>query len=449
MTLELAVRSRRVVTPAGVRPATVCVAGGRIVELGGFEEPPRGVPLDDWGDLALLPGGVDPHVHVDDPGRADWEGFESATAAAAAGGVTTLVDMPLNSIPATVDAAALEAKRAAARGRSRVDVGFWAGAVPGNTGALASLTAAGALGFKAFLAPSGVPEFGALAEADLALAAREIARLDAVLLVHAEWPAALREPAGDRRRHQTWERSRPPEAEAAAIERLAEASRATGLRVHVVHVASGAALEALAKARAAGLPFTAETCPHYLTFAAEEIADGATELKCAPPLRGRAERERLWRALADRELDLVASDHSPSPPALKRRESGDFLAAWGGIASLQIARSALWTGARARGFGLAELARWSASAPARLAGLAARKGAIEPGRDADLVVFDDRAEFTVEPERLYHRHPMTPYAGRLLRGSVVRTYLRGATVFDHGALAGAARGELLSGAAPR
>jgi allantoinase len=446
MALELAVRSRRVAIPNGVAAATVVVAGGRIVELRPFDDPPRRVPLDDWGDVALLPGVVDTHVHVDEPGRADWEGFASATAAAAAGGVTTMVDMPLNSIPPTTSVAALAAKRIAARGQCRVDVGFWGGAVPGNSGDLAALAAGGVLGFKAFLAPSGVPEFAHLSFGDLVDAARQVARLGSVLLAHAEWPPTLEAAAaaGDPRSHATWEATRPPAAEAEAIAQLAAVAHATGARIHVVHVASEAALEALDAAREAGLPLSGETCPHYLTFASEEIPDGATEYKCAPPLRGRRERESLWDGLARGTLELVASDHSPSPPALKRHDTGDFLAAWGGIASLQVALAALWTGARARGFGLADLARWTAAAPARLAGLEGRKGAIAIGRDADLVAFDADASFTVDPETLYHRHRLTPYAGRALEGVVRRTYLRGARVFDEGAgVAAEAAGELL------
>jgi allantoinase len=445
--IELVLRSRRVVTPAGVRAASVGIAGGRIAAVGRWHEPPAGAPLEDLGELALLPGAVDTHVHVNDPGRTDWEGFETATRAAAAGGVTTLVDMPLNSIPATTSAAALEAKRAAARGRIAVDVGFWGGVVPGNLAELAVLHEAGALGCKAFLVPSGVEEFPAIDRGELVAAAHEIARLGSVLLVHAEAPELVGSGEGlsaeERRSHTAWERSRPPEAEAAAIGWLAGASAATGALVHVVHVSSGAGIAAVRAAQRAGLPLSAETCPHYLTFASEEIPDGGVEWKCAPPIRGVTEREALWRALDDRTLALVASDHSPSPPATKSGALGDLFAAWGGIASLQVALAATWTGARERGHGLERLAEWTAAAPARLAGLAARKGAIAPGRDADLAVFDPEASFRVDVDSLYHRHPMTPYDGRTLRGVVRRTYLRGRIVFDSGDFA-APTGELLA-----
>jgi len=433
-------RSTRVALPGGVAPAIVVVGGGTILDVRDHGAPPTDVPLEELGDLALLPGVVDTHVHIDDPGRADWEGFESATRAAAAGGVTTLVDMPLNSIPATTDSAALAAKRRAAAGRVAVDVGFWGGVVPGNLADLESLDRAGVLGFKAFMVPSGVEEFPHVGAASLELAAREIARLGSVLLVHAEEPervaAATRAAAsGDPRRHATWERSRPPESEAAAVALLAAIAGATGARIHVVHLSSGAGLERVRAARAAGIRMSAETCPHYLTFTSEEVPEGATEHKCAPPIRGAAERERLWEGLADGSIALVASDHSPCPPVLKRRDAGDFFAAWGGIASLQLSLAATWTGAAARGHGLDRLAEWMSAAPARLAGLDSRKGAIAVGLDADLVVFDPEATLVVEPRKLYHRHPMTPYAGMTLRGRVERTLVRGRTAFVDGAVA--------------
>ncbi len=413
-------------------------------------EAPPDLLVIDAGDHLVMPGVVDSHVHVNEPGRTEWEGFTTATRAAVAGGVTTLVDMPLNSIPATTSVAALEAKREAARGRVRVDVGFWGGVVPGNSGELAALHEAGVLGFKAFLAPSGVDEFPHVGEAELRPAMRELARLGAVLLVHAEDPSVLdraepvwKAPGASDRSYRTYLASRPPEAETAAIELVLRLCRELGTRVHVVHLATGAALPALAAARAEGLPVTVETCPHYLTFAAEEIADGATAWKCAPPIREAAEREALWRALGRGEIDLVASDHSPAPPALKGLDSGDFRRAWGGIASLQLALPAVWTAARERGHRPEALVPWMCTGPARLAGLVGRKGAIAPGYDADLVVWDPEASFEVRPEDLHHRHPVTPYAGRTLFGRVVRTFVRGVEVFRDGEIVGDPAGELL------
>jgi len=441
------VRGRRVVTPAGVVAASIAIRDGRIDAIGDYEAVRAGVALDEAGDLVVLPGLVDTHVHVNEPGRTDWEGFATATRAAAAGGITTVVDMPLNSIPATTSAAALAAKRAAARGKIAVDVGFWGGVVPGNLAELEPLHQAGALGFKSFLVDSGVAEFAATPLEELELAAAEIARLGSVLLVHAELAEFL-EPAPDdpgaRRRHATWEASRPPRSESEAVAALAEIARTTGCAIHVVHLSSNEGLARVRAARHAKLPLSAESCPHYLFFASEEVRDGGTEWKCAPPIRGAVEREALWSGLANDSIALVASDHSPSPPARKALDSGDFFAAWGGIASLQVALAATWTAASARGFGVERIARWMAAAPARLAGLESRKGAIAVGRDADLVLFDPNATFRVDAAKLEHRHPLTPYDGIELRGVVRRTWLRGRPIFDEGRLVGEPSGELLA-----
>lgn len=445
MARSFVLESRRVATPAGVRPAAVVVREGAIAAVAAPGEGPGDLPRLDAGNLAVLPGLVDSHVHVDEPGRTQWEGFETATRAAAAGGVTTLVDMPLNSVPATTTVEALAAKRRAAAGKAQVDVGFWGGVVPGNEGELPALWEAGVLGFKAFLVPSGVPEFAHVGEAELRRALPALARLGAPLLVHCEVPGPLAGPAERlagadleaRRTYAAYLASRPPEAEVEAIAMLLRLARETGARVHVVHLSAAEALPLLAEARAAGLPVTVETCPHYLAFEAEQVPDGATEFKCAPPIRGRANRERLWEALAAGEIDLVASDHSPSPPEGKHTDTGDFAAAWGGIASLQVSLPATWTAARERGLGLDRLAAWMAARPAALAGLAGRKGAVAVGFDADLVVFDPEASFEVDSLQLHHRHKLTPYAGRVLAGVVAVTFLRGIPVHDRGLLAAA------------
>jgi allantoinase len=449
MARDLVIRGARVATADGLRAAAIHVAAGRITRLAAYGDVPPGAELVEAGDALVFPGLVDTHVHVNEPGRADWEGFASATRAAAAGGVTTIVDMPLNSIPPTTTVAALEVKREAARGRCAVDTGFLGGVVPGNTGDLEPLHRAGVLGFKCFLCPSGVDEFPAVSAADLHRAATVLAALGAVLMVHAELPAVLDRSAaaaGDPRSHATWLAGRPVAAETEAVRLLAEVGRASGVRMHVVHVSAPETLELIAAARSAGVHLTAETCPHYLAFAAEEIPAGATEYKCAPPIRDAARREGLWDALAQGRLDMVVSDHSPAPPAMKRAD-GDFLRAWGGIASLQLRLPAVWTGARARGHAPERLVEWLCAGPARLAGLTGRKGAIAPGHDADLVLWHPEEEFMVDEAALRHRHGLTPWSGRRLTGVVEAVWLRGERVFARGAADEPARGLLLSRAA--
>jgi allantoinase len=435
---DLIVRGRRVVTPEGVRAAAIHIAGGQIERVAAFDEVPKGVHVIEGGTAVVMPGVVDSHVHVNEPGRTEWEGFTTATRAAAAGGVTTIVDMPLNSIPATTTRAALLEKLAAAEGQCHVDVGFWGGIVPGNAGAIAGLLAGGVLGFKAFLVPSGVEEFPAVDETDLRPAMAELARRGAVLLVHAELPGPIAAAAAgvwngalpeELRLYSRWLRSRPAEAEVAAVEMLIRLVRETKCRTHIVHLSTPEALPALRAARAQGLPITVETCPHYLTFCAEEIPNGGVAFKCAPPIRSRLDREALWEALRAKEIDLIASDHSPSPPEMKHLDAGDFRAAWGGIASLQVSLPVVWTAARERGFSVTDVAAWMCAAPARLAGIADRKGSIAPGRDADLVIWEPEIRSTIHAAALQHRHKITPYAGRTPFGLIRSTLLRGETVY--------------------
>ncbi|MGK5173778.1 allantoinase AllB [Geodermatophilus sp. CPCC 205761] len=420
--MSLVVRARRVVLPAGERAAAVYTEHGRITAVTPFgDAPAAAVTLAD--DEVLIPGLVDSHVHVNEPGRTEWEGFATATRAAAAGGVTTIVDMPLNSVPPTTSVDALHVKRRAAEGQVAVDVAFWGGAVPGNVDQLRPLHEAGVVGVKCFLLDSGVPEFPPLDDAGLRAALTELARFNGLLVAHAEDAgviAAAPPPAGSS--YAAFLASRPGAAEESAIAGLVAAARDTGARVHVVHLADADAVPLLRRARADGVRITVETCPHYLTFAAEEVPDGGTAFKCCPPIRETRHREALWTALADGDVDLVVSDHSPCTPDLKRLDVGDFALAWGGIASLQVAFPAVWTGARARGLGLAQVVGWMSAAPARLAGLTG-KGAIAVGKDADLVAFAPDERWQVG--ELAHRNPVTPYAGRELRGRVRRTWLRG------------------------
>lgn len=443
--VESVVRGRRVATPDGVRAAAICIAGGRITAVGDYDDLPDGAAVVEAEEAMVFPGLVDTHVHINDPGRSDWEGFATATRAAAAGGVTTLLDMPLNSVPATTTAAALETKRMAARGRCAVDVGFLGGVVPGNAGELAPLHAAGVFGFKCFLCPSGVDEFAHVSAGDLQAALPVLAKLGALLMAHAELPDRLIPVGrGDPRRHDTWLASRPVAAETAAVELLIGLARERDARIHVVHVSAPETAELIAAARAAGVRISGETCPHYLAFAAEEIPDGATEYKCAPPIRDAARREGLWRALAAGTLDFVVSDHSPAPLELKRRDDGDFLKAWGGIASLQLRLSTVWTEARARGHPPERLAEWLCTGPARLVGLDHRKGIIAAGQDADLVLWHPDEEVTLTGGMLRHRHRLTPWIGRRLAGAVLATYLRGELVYRRGAPDSPARGRLLA-----
>ncbi len=427
MRYDLVVRSRRAVLPEGTRPAAVAVSGPAIAAIVGYGERLEASQDVDLGDLALLPGLVDTHVHVNEPGRTDWEGFATATRAAAAGGVTTICDMPLNSLPPTVSVAALADKRAAAAGKCWVDVAFWGGAVPGNAAELGPLHEAGVVGFKCFLIDSGVPEFPPLEVAELRSVLASLAALDALLIVHAEDAAEIKPASG--RDYGSFLASRPPVSERRAIEKVISAAAATGARAHIVHLSAAECVAMIAGAKAAGIRLTAETCPHYLYFAAEQVPDGATEFKCCPPVRDAINREALWRGLEAGVIDCVVSDHSPCPPELKAPDTGDFGQAWGGIASLQLGLSAVWTVARRRGRTLDDVARWMAAAPAALAGLPA-KGRLAPGCDADLVAFHPDEAYTVGPARLWHRHQVTPYAGRTLTGLVRQTWLRGTPLLE-------------------
>ncbi|HEY0431156.1 MAG TPA: allantoinase AllB [Pyrinomonadaceae bacterium] len=464
---NLVIRSRKVVLPDSVAAASLHITGETITNIAPYEAVPSNCELVETDDDSLLlPGLVDTHVHVNEPGRTEWEGFATATRAAAAGGVTTLVDMPLNSIPPTTTIAGFKEKLAAARDQCHVDVGFWAGVVPGNTSELAALAAAGVVGFKCFLIHSGVDEFPNVTENDLREALPELTRLDALLIVHAEVPGPISRtgiPAGsssdeearngvrpvspDKNVHPTayatFLASRPRAAEDEAVALMVKLAREFGARVHIVHHSSADSLRALREAKAAGLKITAETCPHYLTFAAEEIPDGATEFKCCPPIRERENREQLWSALQDQTLDMIVSDHSPCPPEMKLRESGDFLQAWGGISSLQLRLPVVWTESKRRGCSIHDLARWVCSAPARLVGLENRKGLIKIGHDADLVIWNPSAEFKVEASALHHRHKLTPYQGLTLAGVVEKTFLRGRKIYDSGEFIGGPSGRLL------
>jgi allantoinase len=427
-----AIKARRVITAGGERAAAVLIRDGSIAGVLDYAAAPPGAVEVPDGQV-LLPGLVDSHVHVNEPGRTEWEGFATATAAAAAGGITTIVDMPLNSIPPTVDVAALKVKRKSAAGQLAVDVAFWGGAVPGNLADLRPLHEAGVVGFKCFLLPSGVDEFAPLDPGQLAAAMTEIASFGGLLIAHAEDPVVIAAaPAPHGRRYADFVASRPPGAEVQAIETLLVQARRTGCRIHVVHLASAESLPVIRAAMADGLPITAETCPHYLTLRAEDVPDGGTQFKCCPPIRDHANREALWAGLLDGTISCVVSDHSPCTVEAKRLGTddparGDFGQAWGGIASVELSLPAMWTEASRRGIGLDRIAGWMAATPAALTGLADR-GGIAPGKRADLCVFAPDESFAVDPATLRQRHPISPYAGMTLRGAVKQTWLAGARV---------------------
>lgn len=428
MSADLAIRGRRVLTSEGIRAASVHITGGRISGVAGFDDVSGAGEIVEAGDSLVMPGVIDTHVHVNEPGRTDWEGFETATRAAAAGGVTTILDMPLNSIPATTNVLSLEAKRTAARGKTHVNVEYIGGVVPGNAGDLRKLHEAGVRAFKCFLTPSGVDEFGAVGERDLRSAFPELAGLGAPLMVHAEDPEEIIEPKGPSRVYADYLATRPIVAERSAISLMINLMEWCEVPVHIVHLSSASSLDLVRTARAKKLPLTVETCPHYLSFAAEEIPDGATEYKCTPPIRSRTGRDALWEALIAGDIGLVASDHSPCPPAMKDT-GGDFFSAWGGIASLQISMPAVWTGASERGVKPERIADWMCLGPAKLARLDDRKGKLAVGYDADIVVWNPDASFVVDPAKLEHRNKITPYAGRRLYGVVEQTFVGGQQVF--------------------
>lgn len=441
---ELLFAGARVVLPTGIASASVRVRGERIVAVEPLGAPANGATVIHLGDAILLPGLVDTHVHVNEPGRTDWEGFASATRAAAAGGVTTILDMPLNAVPATTSAEALATKRAAAAGQCHVDVGFIGGVVPGNADELAALYAAGVFAWKCFLADSGVPEFPEVTEAMLREVLPQLATWGLPLMVHAELPGPIAAAAasGVVRRYADYAATRPVAAESEAVDLMMRLSEEYAAAVHIVHVSSGDAAYLIDSARARGVRITGETCPHYLSFAADDIPDGATEFKCAPPIRTAAHREALWQALEGGALGMVVSDHSPAPASLKECDTGDLAAAWGGIASVQLGLSAVWTIARRRGVPIDQLVQWLATAPADLVRLP-RKGRIAPGRDADLVLWEPDVEWAVDARQLQQRHPLTPYHGLTLAGRARATYLRGTLVYHDGSFPHPPIGRLL------
>ena len=444
---DLVIRGRRVVFDEHVAPASIHIHGDQIVRVAEYDEISSTSELVEADpDSIIMAGLVDTHVHINEPGRTEWEGFQTATQAAAAGGVTTLIDMPLNSIPPTTSVEGFNVKLAAAQNKCYVDIGFWGGVVPGNTSELSSLKNAGVVGFKCFLVPSGVEEFPHVTEIDLREAMPELTRLNSLLIVHAELPGPIenRIPlVKSANEYSIFLASRPRQAENDAIDLMIRLSREFATRVHIVHLSSADAIPAIRKAKDEGVKITAETCPHYLHFAAETVASGATEFKCCPPIRERENRERLWSGLEDGTISFIVSDHSPCPATMKLPGRGDFLGAWGGIASLQLRLPVVWSESRKRGFTLTDLARWLCSEPAKQVGIQNRKGSIAEGFDADLVIWNPDQQFEVTPTALLHRHKISPYCGELLQGVVQKTFLRGRKLYDGREIKGPPAGNLL------
>ncbi len=442
MSFDLVIRSTHVISDIGDRPAAVCVSDGRIVKIAAFDEV-ISAKKDITITGALIPGLVDTHVHINEPGRTQWEGFESATKAAAAGGVTTVIDMPLNSIPPTTNVAALAVKKAAATGKCSVDVGFWGGSIPGNVSDLKGLHDEGVFGFKCFLLHSGVDEFPGSDLVDLTAALKELVTLDALMVVHAEDSIAIQKSIKpSSRSYSEFLASRPKGAENVAIAQLIEQARTIKGRVHVLHLSSGDSLALIRSAKADGVRISAETCPHYLALTAEEIADGATQYKCCPPIREKINQDELWQGLKSGVIDLIVSDHSPCTEDLKIFDIGDFQQAWGGISSLQLGISIIWTQAREQDVSLWQVMKWMSQKPAELAGLE-RKGAIKVGMDADFAEFDTEAQFTVEPTALFHKNQITPYQGKTLQGKIKQTWLRGELIFKDASMINSPHGEFL------
>jgi allantoinase len=439
--IDLAIRSERVITSSGIRSSFVLIADGRII--GVENEIPAGVPFSDLGHLVLMAGIVDPHVHINEPGRPEWEGFNTATRAAIAGGITTLVEMPLNASPVTTTVKAFEQKINAASGKIHCHCGFWGGVIPGNEKDIEPLIKSGVLGFKAFLTGSGIDEFPCVTEQDLRLVMPILSRHDVPLLVHCELHSHQSRPSQlNPNSYQNYLASRPKKWEDDAINLVIRLCEEFNCHTHIVHLSAASSIQQIAEAKQRGLRLTVETCPHYLYFCSEEIPDGSPLFKCAPPIRDRENNEQLWEALKNGIIDFVATDHSPAPPSMKSLDTGDLFSAWGGIASLQLSLPVVWTSALKHGCALEDISRWLCEKPARLPHLNT-KGTLNIGADADLVAWDPESSFKVTEEMILHRYPFTPYTGETLKGVVRKTWLRGEKVFDDGKFLHLNKGQVL------
>lgn len=435
-----AIISNRTITPDGVRKAVVIIDEGKIKDI--LNELPSGnFSIEEVGDNVLMPGIIDPHVHINEPGRTNWEGFDTATKAAIAGGITSLVEMPLNASPVTTTIKAFEEKLKATKGKLHTNCGFWGGIIPGNENEIEPLIEKGILGFKAFLTHSGIDEFSNVTEDDLKKAMPIIAKYDLPLLVHCELSTPIHHSLFTIH-YKDYLSSRPKKWEDDAIALMIRLCEEFNCRTHIVHLSSADSIEQIKKAKQKNIPLTVETGQHYLYFNAESIKDGQTAFKCAPPIREKANNEKLWQALKDGVIDFVATDHSPAPPELKEIESGDFMKAWGGIASLQFALPVLWTAAIKNNCSLNDIAKWLCEKPAILPQLRS-KGKIEIGYDADFVVWNPEEKFIVAEKNIYHKHKITPYLNEELSGVVKQTWIKGEKVFDEGTILQLNKGMIL------
>ncbi len=426
------IKSERVVFPDGIKKASIIICNGIITDIVDYSDNEVDMDIIDVGKNLILPGFIDPHVHINEPGRTEWEGFETATKAALSGGVTTLVDMPLNSSPVTTSVKSFDEKMVAANKNLHVNIGFWGGIVPGNLNDIEGLIKRGVLGFKAFLTHSGIDEFPNVTESDLRKAMPVIAKYDLPLLVHCELTDNIMRGNGNDYSYQNYLAGRPKKWEDDAVAMMIKLAAEFNCKVHIVHLSSADSIRQIIDAKKKGIPVTVETGQHYLFFNAEDIGDRQTQFKCAPPIREKENNDQLWKALKEGIIDFVATDHSPATPDLKEIESGNFTKAWGGIASLQFAFPVLWTAAKSRNCTFSDIVKWICENPAKLIGKQNNKGKIEKGFDADINIIDDEKSFTVTENMIQHRHKITPYLNHSLYGVVEQTYLGGNKVFDSG-----------------
>ena len=439
---DFAIASQKVLTLEGEKPAAILIKGEKILDVVSIENIPENCPTEEMGNNMIMPGLVDAHVHINEPGRTDWEGFETATKAAAAGGITTIVDMPLNCIPVTTTVDALNQKIIATKDQLWIDCGFYGGLIPDNNQDLESLADAGVLGFKAFLSPSGIDEFPNISEKHLREALHILAKKGIPVLVHAELENGATS-SEENKTYKYFQESRPKSWENNAIKLLIQLCREFNVHIHIVHLSSADILPEIAQTRKDGFPLTVETCPHYLHFSSERISDGDTRFKCAPPIWNGENRENLWAGLEEGIINFITSDHSPCTPELKNLEAGNFEKAWGGISSIQFALPVIWTECKQRGYSLEQLINWMSKQPAKFIGKDQQKGQISPGFDADLVCWNPDKKYIIKKEAIHHKNKLTPYEGESLYGVVNATFLRGQKVYENGQFLGKSKGKII------